>query len=420
MLSKNHHIAQAPQYVHQFKCIGSSCPDTCCNGWSVDIDKNTFKKMRDLKGTELASRVKKYFKINPEGRGNSFARVTMGSDLKCPMQNEEKLCSIQVEIGAEYLSHTCKTYPRKIVQNSLVKEMYTTLSCPEAARLCLLSQDDWSLKPLDLGVPIGKPMLVQAGFKKEAEGTTSFNFEMIRAFTYELCRGRNMPSWKRMLLLGLTCQKIDAMVESKPENFDAHLEQCILESRLSSINGTFSEQVENILPIAKVKHLQASLIKLMTEERLRMTRADQRPFFNETFIRCIKQTVDGYNKSLKASNQMDELTTFARFEQFDASKPHILENYLINGFFSSLFPMGNKSSLVNQWGDQMIRYALIRFYLKGMSESLGSDFSEKDCVDLIYSFAKVIEHNSTFLPRIKAMLKEADIDGIATIAILIR
>jgi hypothetical protein len=55
-----------------------------------------------------------------------------------------------------------------------------------------------------------------------------------------------------------------------------------------------------------------------------------------------------------------------------------------------------------------------------MSESLGSDFSEKDCVDLIYSFAKVIEHNSTFLPRIKAMLKEADIDGIATIAILIR
>ena len=420
MLSKNHHIAQAPQYVHQFKCIGSSCPDTCCNGWSVDIDKNTFKKMRELKGTELANRVKKYFKINPEGSGNSYARVTMGSDLKCPMQNEEKLCSIQVEIGAEYLSHTCKTYPRKIVQSSLVKEMYTTLSCPEAARLCLLSEDDWALKPLDLGVPIGKPMLIQGGYKKEAEGTISFNFEMIRTFAYELCRGRNMSAWKRMLLLGLTCQKIDAMVESKTENFDAHLEQCILESRLSSVNGTFSEQVENILPIAKVKHLQALLVKLMTEERMRMTSADQRPFFNETFIRCIKIAVDGYNKSLVASNQIDELTTFATFEQFVASKPHILENYLINGFFSSLFPMGKKTSLVDQWSDLMIRYALIRFYLKGMSESLGTEFSEKDCVDLIYSFAKVIEHNSMFLPRIKAIFKEADMDGIATIAILIR
>jgi len=84
--------------------------------------------MQKLKETDLALRVKKYFKINPGGSHHNYAMVMMGADLSCPMQDEDKLCTIQGELGAESLSHTCKTYPRKIIKYGDTKEMYATLS----------------------------------------------------------------------------------------------------------------------------------------------------------------------------------------------------------------------------------------------------------------------------------------------------
>ncbi|MFP3632204.1 flagellin lysine-N-methylase, partial [Burkholderia sp. SIMBA_045] len=63
----------------------------------------------------------------------------MKSDLSCPFLNEEKLCSIQLKLGEDFLSHTCKTYPRVTQTVDDVVELSATLSCPEAARLALLN-----------------------------------------------------------------------------------------------------------------------------------------------------------------------------------------------------------------------------------------------------------------------------------------
>ena len=34
-----------PQYFKNFTCIGSDCEDSCCIGWRVDIDHNTYKNI---------------------------------------------------------------------------------------------------------------------------------------------------------------------------------------------------------------------------------------------------------------------------------------------------------------------------------------------------------------------------------------
>jgi hypothetical protein len=229
-----------------------------------------------------------------------------------------------------------------------------------------------------------------------------------------------MPTWKRVLLIGFTCQKIDELVESKPDQLDSHLEQILLESRLAAINGTFAEQVENILPISKVKHHQAMIVYHMTQMRKDVSTNEQGRFQNKTFLRCIDLAGDGYNKTLEQANDLEALVSYSSFEKFDASKPHILENYLINLYYSSLFPMGNKLKLHDQWSDMTIRYALVRFYLKGIAESLGSQFDEFSCIDLIYSFTKENDHNSVFLPRMHHLLKSEGLDGTAALAILIR
>ena len=38
----------APNYVNEFNCLGSDCIDTCCQGWNINIDKNTHEKYQKL------------------------------------------------------------------------------------------------------------------------------------------------------------------------------------------------------------------------------------------------------------------------------------------------------------------------------------------------------------------------------------
>ena len=37
-----------PKYMKRFKCIGPKCEDTCCVGWSIPIDRETYMKYYDL------------------------------------------------------------------------------------------------------------------------------------------------------------------------------------------------------------------------------------------------------------------------------------------------------------------------------------------------------------------------------------
>ena len=40
-------------YYDDFKCIGSECPNSCCVGWEIDLDINTFQKYRDLHDSNI-------------------------------------------------------------------------------------------------------------------------------------------------------------------------------------------------------------------------------------------------------------------------------------------------------------------------------------------------------------------------------
>ncbi|MBA8981228.1 hypothetical protein [Clostridium saccharobutylicum] len=33
-----------PKYMEEFKCVSSSCTDTCCAGWDINIDEDTYNK----------------------------------------------------------------------------------------------------------------------------------------------------------------------------------------------------------------------------------------------------------------------------------------------------------------------------------------------------------------------------------------
>ena len=139
MSTKTRKLLQ-PQYVSQFHCIGPACEDSCCIGWRVQIDKDTYKRYRECSDKELRERMdEKVTRHRTNPSDSNYAKIKLNPNSHCPFIDEDKLCAIQRKLGEEYLSVTCTNYPRTANTINGVTEKSLTMSCPEAARKALLN-----------------------------------------------------------------------------------------------------------------------------------------------------------------------------------------------------------------------------------------------------------------------------------------
>lgn len=123
-----------PQYYTQFRCIGSACEDSCCYGWTVDIDPDTAARYRALPGA-LGDRLRQVLTDTDDGT------IMEIENSRCPMWRSDGLCRIQAELGHDALSRVCQTFPRLRHDYGDFVEQDLELSCPEAARLIFSASD---------------------------------------------------------------------------------------------------------------------------------------------------------------------------------------------------------------------------------------------------------------------------------------
>lgn len=120
-----------PKHYKEFKCLGGSCPNTCCQGWGVDIDKNTLARYRNVDGPygaklkNILSNHKQFFKL-----GNS-----------CPFLSKDGLCDIQLNLGEGYLCDVCRKFPREEYQYGEYIEHSLTPACINVAEMILKNMD---------------------------------------------------------------------------------------------------------------------------------------------------------------------------------------------------------------------------------------------------------------------------------------
>ena len=124
-----------PNYYHQFQCIASACPDSCCKEWSVDVDEEAAARYRTLPG-DLGDRLRQVLTDTEYG---TIMEIENG---RCPMWRQDGLCRIQAELGHEALCQVCRDFPRLRHDYGSLVEIGLELSCPEAARLILDCEKD--------------------------------------------------------------------------------------------------------------------------------------------------------------------------------------------------------------------------------------------------------------------------------------
>jgi lysine-N-methylase len=121
----------APEYYKNFKCIADKCDHSCCIGWEIDIDSETFEKYNHLENPYTSAILKSisvqdtpHFKLCKHDR--------------CPHLDENGLCKIILNVGEDYLCDICREHPR-FYNYTDVAEVGLGMSCREAARIVLSS-----------------------------------------------------------------------------------------------------------------------------------------------------------------------------------------------------------------------------------------------------------------------------------------
>ena len=115
----------------KFKCIADKCKFTCCKGWDINVDTNTYNRWKENHNLNyLLDNVS----FRKENKNNTYMikKPTKGA---CPLLNDEGLCNIVINHGEEQLSKTCKSFPR--IENDFedVKELTLSCACPEVVNI---------------------------------------------------------------------------------------------------------------------------------------------------------------------------------------------------------------------------------------------------------------------------------------------
>ncbi|MBE6618041.1 MAG: hypothetical protein E7627_08930 [Ruminococcaceae bacterium] len=124
----------APKYYKEFICIADKCQHSCCIGWEIDIDPDTMEKYTD-------ARCDYSDKIRESIDTADTPHFRLCANERCPHLDEQGLCRIIRKLGEEYLCDICREHPRFYNDTPRGKEVGLGMSCEEACRLILTSDD---------------------------------------------------------------------------------------------------------------------------------------------------------------------------------------------------------------------------------------------------------------------------------------
>lgn len=381
-----------PFYYDEFECVADKCIDTCCAGWSIHIDDETYKKYMAVEG-EFGEKLRNSIKV---GEKKSFI---LDEQKRCPFLQENMLCEIYNELGKDALSDVCTTYPRK-QQNYLdIIEQSLTISCPEVARIIVEHNE-----PIDF-------IFAETESEKEVEKVEKIDLynglTAARSLSVDLMQIDGIPLWKKIYLCLVISDKIQKSIDQGDEknikNIVAQFESN--EYLLTYINAL--DKFDDNIEIKRTYY--KNLVDIICNFKIT----------NKKFLDNTLELLEFF----KNSEVIDSNDNFRKIhEEFEQ---HILnsrafENYIVY-FLFGYYMEAYKDNNIYKIGVLMVEsYALIKLFALVKWFNNGYELSGKDMVDILYSYSRVLEHQNNQLGKLYEQIKERELDNLAYLAILIR
>lgn len=399
-----------PQYIQEFSCIGSACEDTCCAGWQVTVDEQTYKKYKKVKNYKFRSQLdENVIRNRSNPTEDNVAKMKMNQS-RCSFLNEDNLCNIQLNLGEEHLCNTCAIYPRRVNQINGVIERSLTVSCPEAARLILLNENGISFDQFHESPSNRDVTRAIVHTNKELASNWIDYFDEYRYVTIFILQSRNYTLEERLLILGLLYNELQECVDN---------DQII---KIPDILGEYITSVENNALQGAFDNIPNRLdVQLRLSRELVVVRLKYQ-ITSSRYLECSGEMMSGLRIEKDVSDEKILENYTSSYEKYYApfmlQHEYMLENYLVNYVFKNMMPL-NSNSLFESYTRMILHYSLIKIHLIGMAnyhQTLTKDL----VIKLVQSLSKTFEHNKRYFTEIMKVIKDNDLMKLAYMSMLIK
>lgn len=336
-----------PDYLLKFHCIADKCSDTCCAGWEIVVDDESFEKYSALSGNfaeKLCGR------ITTDGDGERIFKQQNG---RCSFLLENGLCEMFAELGEASLCRTCRIFPRHITGFGARIETGLSLSCPEGARIVFESD-----------TPI---QFISEEFDGVPELTSidpNLYFTLLRArkCSIEILQNRNFSIQTRIADFLMLCETLSPLLRKK---------QC--EKACETINDHKITPIENDFDFSVAKRVINKLSK---------------DFSNLEFLDASQKEV--FLKTKEAKPQ--PIAQNAEFE-FENLMVYFVFRYLMLAVFD---------------GDLLTKakFAAISFLMLRRIQANGSN-EKSERIKAIQKYSKEVEHSDLNMAYIFSQIKKS-------------
>ena len=353
---------RVPEYFKDFKCIASECEDTCCAGWGIVIDDETYKKYQKVEGC-FGERLKNEM-VN-EAVENIF--VLKGNN--CPFLAENKLCDIYKELGEEGLSYTCKQYPRYMEEFGSLREIGISLSCPEACRIILRDSKKVTFELSENDEEVNRYNDINAMLYIE--------LMQCRKIVIDILQNRSIDlNTRASIVLNFTKEIQDKIDENEIISIKAIREKYLKEDYIREIIDSLEEYKDDETTKYKNVYEYFNVFKSLKH----ITPND--PLGLENALRIFWQSEDDkeiYLYKHKAFNKYYEENMY-EFE-------HILVYFIFRYFMKAVFDYDVSAKVKTAIVSYLMikELSVVRFTEEG-------DFTNEDMVDISHTYSKDIEH----------------------------
>ncbi len=371
-----------PNYVKNFQC--KQCGRCCRRSWRIDIDKATYLRVEQwYKEHNILEKLTEKVEADEKGW-----KIKFDAQNQCAYLTEDNRCGSQLEMGEDYLSDTCKIYPRKIYASSRGIEFSLYFSCPAAAELLLQA------------APVA--------FSQLDYGDANFDFMPPRRLSYylpEKLPSSNIKRYYYMIESGL----IQILQERRLTIKDRLFAICQVCGRLEALDGTsqppevVSRAFSSIssMPIDTDYELHLSLLRQSFAPIMNAKR-EVRECASFLFKILAMQDTTGLALGimkgaegpmpLHAEVYRKQLEWYYSLPQENANR--VWENYFVNYIFSKEFYIADWKTAIFK---MMLLRALIQFYAVALQTLQPKAAPEQVLIQAIVEVDALISHSSLYV-----------------------
>ncbi len=353
---------RVPKYLNKFKCIADKCEDTCCAGWEIVIDEETYDYYENLSGS-FGERLRS--EIVNDGEDNIFVL----KNGNCAFLNENKLCDIYNELGEDGLCYTCKKYPRYIEEFGSLREIGISLSCPEAARIML-----------------GDSNKVEFELSENDEFITSYNdidamlfIELMqcRSIIFNILQNRNIDlNIRASIILNFGKEIQDRIDEADLATLKAikerYIDKNFINNTINDLDKNINDKEEWYNDIEEHLNVFKSLKHINDSDPLGLDK--------------MLSYIEGSSKERKI--YLDKYKEFNIFYEDNMYKfENILVYFVFRYFMKAVFDYDVAAKIKTA----VVSYLMIK-QLCVVRWIESGDFNDEDIVDISHTYSKDIEH----------------------------